>query len=125
PPGSVVTAAVRRLARPAAPSTTTPRADVKRQPQPQPRPSDGDALRADAIVTTGQAMVKRAPDVAFLTLGVESRANNPRDAQRQNADEMTAVQRRLADAGVPRDALRTLGLDLQQEFDFANGRRVP
>jgi uncharacterized protein len=100
------------------------RADVKPQPQPPSRPPD-DTLRADAIVTTGQAMVKRAPDVAFLTLGVESRANNPRDAQRQNADEMTAVQRRLTDAGVPRDALRTLGLDLQQEFDFTNGRRVP
>src|SRR5438093_784919 len=108
----------------AAPTTTTPRADVKRQPQP-PRPSDADALRGDAIVTTGQAMVRRAPDVAFVTLGVESRANNPRDAQRQNADEMAAVQRRLTDAGVPRDALRTLGLDLQQEFDFTNGRRVP
>jgi uncharacterized protein YggE len=124
-PAPVARADVSSSPRPAAPSTTTPRADTRRQPQPQPRPSDADALRPDAIVTTGQAMVKRAPDVAFLTLGVESRANNPRDAQRQNADEMAAVQRRLADAGVPRDALRTLGLDLQQEFDFTNGRRVP
>src|SRR5262245_26402419 len=71
--------------RPAAPPPT-PRADVK--PQPQSR-QDADPLRTDAIVTTGQAMVKRAPDVAFVTLGVESRAKNPRDAQRQNADEMT------------------------------------
>src|SRR5262249_20535289 len=102
---------------------TTSRADVK--PQPQPRQAEADAFRGDAIVTTGQAMVKRAPDVAFLTVGVESRAKNPRDAQRQNADEMAAVQRRLIDAGVPRDALRTLGLDLQQEFDFTNGRRAP
>src|SRR5438477_8453585 len=88
PPAPVVTAAVPPPARPAAPSTTTPRADVKRLPQPQPSPSDADALRPDAIVTTGQAMVKRAPDVAFLTLGVESRASNSRDAQRRNADEM-------------------------------------
>lgn len=98
-------------------------ADVKAQPPLQS--PDADALRVDAIVTTGEAMVKRAPDVAFLTLGVESRAKSPRDAQRQNADEMTAVQRRLSAAGVPRDAVRTLGLDLQQEFDFTNGRRVP
>jgi len=109
-------------ARPVA-SPPPPRPSVK--PQPPPRPSDADALRNDAIVTTGQAMVTRAPDVAFLTVGVEIRAKNPRDAQRQNADEMAALQRRLTDAGLRRDALRTLGLDLQQEFDFTNGRRVP
>src|SRR5262245_61700239 len=113
----------RELAVAPAPPAAASRARVR--PQPQPRPSDADALRADAIVTTGQAMLKRAPDVAFLTLGVESRAKNPRDAQRQNADELTAVQRRLTEAGVPREALRTLGLDLQQEFDFSNGRRTP
>src|SRR5438105_15190127 len=77
------------------------------------------------IVTTGEAIVRRAPDVAYLTLAVESRAKNPRDAQRQNADVMTAVQKRLADAGVPKDAVRTVGYDIQQEFDFEGIRRVP
>jgi uncharacterized protein YggE len=78
------------------------------------------------IVTMGEAIVRRAPDVAYVTLAVESRARSPRDAQRQNADAMTAVQKRLADAGIPKDAIRTLGYDIQQEFDIVeNGRRVP
>ena len=77
------------------------------------------------IVTTGEAIVRRAPDVAYLTLAVESRAKSPRDAQRQNADAMTAVQKRLADAGIPKDAVRTIGYDIQQEFDFEGGKRVP
>lgn len=34
------------------------------------------------IVTTGGATASRAPDVAFVTLAVESRARSPRDAQR-------------------------------------------
>jgi hypothetical protein len=77
------------------------------------------------IVTTGEAIVRRAPDVAYLTLAVESRAKSPRDAQRQNADAMTAVQKRLIDAGIPKDAVRTVGYDIQQEFDFESGKRVP
>jgi uncharacterized protein YggE len=95
------------------------------QPPPAPRPGDSEPSRPDLIVTAGQATVRRAPDVAFVILGVETRAKSPRDAQRQNAEAMSAAQRRLADAGIPRDALRTLGLDLQQEFDFTQGRRVP
>jgi uncharacterized protein YggE len=81
---------------------------------------------APVIVTAGEAIVHRAPDVAYVTLAVESRARSPRDAQRQNADAMTAVQKRLADAGVPKEAVRTIGYDIQQEFDVVeNGRRVP
>ena len=77
-----------------------------------------------SIVTTGEAVVRRAPDQAFVTVSVESRARNPRDAQRQNAETMTAVQQRITAAGVPKDAVRTLGYNIQQEFDFVDGRRV-
>lgn len=76
------------------------------------------------VVTSGEAMVSRQPDVAYLTLSVEARAKAPRDAQRQNADAMAGVQKQLADAGVPKAALRTLGLWLEQEFDIAGLRRV-
>jgi uncharacterized protein YggE len=78
-----------------------------------------------SIVTTGEATVRRAPDQAFVTVAVESRSKNPRDAQRQNAETMTAVQQRLAAAGVAKEAVRTLGYSIQQEFDYPNGRRVP
>jgi len=79
----------------------------------------------DVIVTTGEAVVRRAPDIAYIALAVETRAKSPRDAQRQNGEAMAAVTKRLSDAGVARDALRTVGLRLEQEFDSANGRRIP
>ena len=82
------------------------------------------AASVPVIVTTGEAVVRRAPDVAFITLDVVSRARNPRDAQRQNAEAMSAVQKRITEAGIPKDALRTIGVSLDQEFDEANGRRV-
>jgi uncharacterized protein YggE len=77
-----------------------------------------------SIVTIGEAIVRRAPDQAFVQVAVETRARNPRDAQRQNAQAMTAVQQRLAAEGLPKDALRTVGYTIQQEFDFVGGRQV-
>ena len=80
---------------------------------------------SNVIVTSGEAVVRHAPDRAFVMVTVEARAKNPRDAQRQNAEAMTAVQQRLTLARVPNDAVRTLGYDLEQEFDVTQGRRVP
>jgi len=76
------------------------------------------------VVTVGDAVVRRAPDRAFVMVSVETRAKSPREAQRLNAEAMTAVQQRLAQARLPKDAIRTTGYDLQQEFDFVQGRRV-
>lgn len=78
-----------------------------------------------SIVTTGDAVVRRAPDRAFLVAAVETRARDPKEAQSQNAKLMSAVQARVAAAGIPKDAVRTLGYNIQQEFDFTNGRRIP
>jgi uncharacterized protein YggE len=78
-----------------------------------------------AIVTGGEAVVRRAPDQAFIAVAIETRSRNPKDAQKQNADTASAVQQKLAAAGLPKDAVRTLGYVIHQEFDFTNGRRVP
>lgn len=79
----------------------------------------------NVVVTTGEAVVRQTPDRAFVTVSVEARAKSPRDAQRQNAEAMTALQQRLATARVPKESIRTLGYDLSQEFDFIQGRRIP
>jgi uncharacterized protein len=86
--------------------------------------SAGSTLDVPSIVTTGEAIVKRAPDRAFVIVAVETRAPRPRDAQRLNAEAMTAVQQRIAAAGIPKDAVQTLGYTVQQEFDYVNGKRV-
>jgi uncharacterized protein YggE len=84
-----------------------------------------DTAAIPSIVTSGEATVRRAPDQAFVTVAVESRSKNPREAQRLNAETMTAVQQRLLASGVAKEAVRTLGYSIQQEFDYPNGRRVP
>ncbi len=75
-------------------------------------------------MTTGEGLVQAVPDRAWITISAESRAGNPREAQRRNVDAMTPVIDKLRAAGIPADAIRTIGYDLQQEWDFVNNKRV-
>jgi len=82
------------------------------------------AADGPVVVTHGVAIVKRAPDRAWVTIAAESRARTPGEAQKLNADAMTAVIQKLKAAALPGDAIRTVGLDLQPEFDYANNRQT-
>jgi uncharacterized protein len=88
-------------------------------PPTTPQPS----FEGPVVIASGEAIVKRAPDRAFVTVSVESRARNPREAQRLNAEAMTAVLQKLK-SGLPQDAIRTHGYDLEPEYDFNDGRRT-
>jgi len=79
----------------------------------------------DVVVVSGEGLVKSAPDQAWVTLVVESRSRNSRDAQSQTSQTMTAVQQKLAGAGIPKDAIRTIAVDLNIDAEWVNGRQVP
>jgi uncharacterized protein len=77
-----------------------------------------------AVITQGHAIINVRPDRAFVNIAAESRSKNSAEAQKQNAASMTAVLQRIEQAGVPKDAVRTIGYELQPEFDYANGRQT-
>jgi hypothetical protein len=76
------------------------------------------------VVASGQGVVNAVPDRAWITISAESRAPSPREAQRLNAEAMRPVQDKLRAAGIPAGAIRTLGYDVQYEWDFVNNKRV-
>ena len=80
--------------------------------------------RGPVIVTSGEGVVKQAPDRVWVTIAAEARARSPREAQRANAEAMSAVMARLKGAGLAADAIRTVAVDLQPEFDYNNGRQT-
>src|SRR4051812_27173049 len=82
------------------------------------------APAAPVVVTTGQATIMVAPDRAFVTIAAESRSRNSAEAQRLNADAMTAVMAKLQQAGILKEAIRTVAYDLQPEFDYGAGRQT-
>jgi uncharacterized protein YggE len=76
------------------------------------------------VVVIGEGLVLAVPDRAWITIGAESRAPSPREAQRRNTELMKPVQDKLRAAGIPAEAIRTTGYDVQYEWDFVNGKRV-
>jgi hypothetical protein len=89
----------------------------------QETPPRGAAPREPIVVTTGEALLQRAPDRAFVHVAAEARATAPRDAQAQNARAMTAVRDRLKALGIPDAAIETRAVELHPEFDYVNGRQ--
>lgn len=77
------------------------------------------------VVVSGEGVVTAVPDRAWIRIGAESRAKVSKDAQARNAEAMTAVQQRIAALGIPKEAVRTIAIDLQMEYDYANGRQTP
>ena len=87
--------------------------------------AQGPAPPVPVVVVRGEGEVRATPDVAFVTIATEHRGNSAKDAQAQGATAMTAVQQRLAAAGLAKDAIRTLSYDVQPQFDYVGGKQVP
>lgn len=85
------------------------------QPPPQGPP---------VIVTTGEGIVKQAPDRAWVTIAAESRARTPQEAQKMNTDAMASVIDKIKALGIAADAIQTTGYNLQPEFDYQNGKQT-
>src|SRR3954470_4690162 len=75
------------------------------------------------IVTSGEGIVKRAPDRAWVAIAAESRARTAAEAQRLNTDAMTAVLDKIKSLGVPADAIQTTAYTLQPDYEYQNGRQ--
>ena len=82
-------------------------------------------VEAPQVVVSGDGTVKATPNQAWISIGAENRSKVSKDAQQRNAEAMTAVQQKLAALGISRDAIKTTAIDLQLEFDYANGRQTP
>jgi uncharacterized protein YggE len=94
--------------------TSVPAAAQSPQPSPQ----------HDVVIAAGEGVVKRAPDQAFVTVASEARSRQPAEAQSQNAAVATAIRQRLAAFSLAPDAVRTVSVDMQPQFDWANGKQT-
>ena len=76
--------------------------------------ADGDQIRT--ITVTGAAEVEAVPDIAVLSIGVETEAETPGKALADNAERMTAVMKQLKDAGIEDRDLQTNQLSIWPVF---------
>jgi uncharacterized protein YggE len=75
------------------------------------------------VTTTGQAELSLAPDQAWVTVGIEARAQKPQDAQRQAAEVMNRVHAQLEALGIPAAAIKTVSFNLNADWDYSNDQR--
>ncbi|MEZ5934230.1 MAG: SIMPL domain-containing protein [Alphaproteobacteria bacterium] len=68
------------------------------------------------ITVTGSAEAQAVPDMATLSIGVETEAETPGKALADNAERMTAVMSRLKDVGIEDRDLQTSRLGIWPVF---------
>ncbi|HEY8425378.1 MAG TPA: SIMPL domain-containing protein [Limnochordales bacterium] len=73
---------------------------------------DGDASTERTLTVTGRATVTAPPDVAQITLGVESQAPSARQAHEANARKVERIVAALSELGVPARDIQTAGISL-------------
>jgi len=79
---------------------------------------------SESASVVGEGVVHATPDRAWITVGAESRAASAREAQRRNTELMTPILDKIRSAGISADAIRTVGYDVQYEWEFVNNKRV-
>ncbi len=75
------------------------------------------------ISAQGASLVKVVPDQAWATVAVDTRDAKAPEARRLSATAMTSVMAALKSAGLPADAIRTIGFSLNPDYEYVNGRQ--
>lgn len=83
----------------------------------------------DSLSVSGQGKVSIKPDMAYITVGVNTEAKTAREAQTQNNQQMNKVVGTLKDLGIAESDIQTVNYNLSPRYDYINlknggGRQV-
>lgn len=81
--------------------------------------------KARTIVVTGAGEATKAPDMAYLTLGVEADGATASEALRKNSAQMEATIKTLRDAGVDKKDIQTSSLSVGARYDYSREGQAP
>lgn len=73
-----------------------------------------------SITSAGE--VTRAPDIAYVTAGVENEAKTAKEAMAANSRSMNAVMKALKAAGVADKDIQTTNFSLNSRYDYVKGK---
>jgi len=77
------------------------------------------------VSSMGEAVIRRPPDRAIITLTTESRGQTPQEAQTKGAVIMKAVQAAVDALKLTGGQVMTTGLYLSQDYEVSGNQRVP
>lgn len=77
------------------------------------------------ITVTGIGEASAAPDMAVVTIGVETDAKTAQEALRQNSETMSATIDKLKSLRVAARDIQTTGLSINPRYDYDRDRSAP
>lgn len=91
-----------------------------------PSASAADPAEAPRTITvTGEGRANAAPDMAVISIGVQSEAATAAAALRQNSADMTATIDKLKKLGVADRDIQTSGLSVNPRYNYEKNRSKP
>lgn len=94
------------------------------QPTSLSAPGSGDTTQQRTITVSTSGEATHAPDIAIITVTVESTAENADTARGNVADDSAAVRQALLDAGVAEDDIQTIRYAIHPEYERGEARNV-
>ena len=76
------------------------------------------------IKVTGEAVIKTIPDIAHVSLGVETIGENAEEVRQASAEKMTAVIAAIKDSGISEADIKTTNLSAYPYYSYANGMEL-
>lgn len=77
-----------------------------------------------AIVVTGTGTIDVTPDLAHLTVAIQTSASTATDAEAQNATASDKVRSQLSHAGIAAADIKTLSVQVWPQYDYRSGQSV-
>ena len=77
-----------------------------------------------AIVVSGEATVRRAPDLAVVSLAVTVRDRDVEPARQQANERASAILARLRELGIPETDVTAPSLTVQPTYDYRRGAKL-
>lgn len=78
----------------------------------------------DTITIAGEGKVTAVPDIAIISVGVQTEKPKVGDAQAENTKKMDAIIEKIKSFGVAKEDIKTSNYSIYPMYDYVNGRQV-
>lgn len=76
------------------------------------------------IIVCGEGEISLIPDMAIVSVGVESLNDSLINAQTENTQSMNALISILKEMGISEDCIKTKGYNVYQRYDYTEGEKL-
>ncbi len=78
----------------------------------------------DTIAISAQGKVTALPDIATVSIGVQTENKSVSTAQKENAKKMNGIIEKIKSFGVASEDIKTSNYTIYPQYDYVNGRQV-